>query len=150
MGSPAYAHASGLADAKGCELVHGFVGKRAAARDHTHPAGHVNVAGHDSYLALAAWRNEARTVRADKAGRLAFKELRNAHHVHNRYALGYAGNEGDAGVGGLQDGVRGEGGGHEDQRNVGARLVHGLSYGVEYGGFLLPHSAAPAGGNAGH
>ncbi len=35
------------------ELLHRLVGERARARDHAHPPGAVDVAGHDADLALA-------------------------------------------------------------------------------------------------
>ena len=72
------------------------------------------------------------------------------HHVHHRDALRDAGDKGHAGIGGLKNGVHGEGSGNEDEAHVCPGLRHSLADGVENWSLLLPHRAAPAGGHPGH
>ena len=72
---------------------------------------------------------------------LASRKLHGAGHVEHGNALGDGDDDGDAGVGGFQDGVGGAGRRHEDHRGVGAGLAHRLGDGVEQGKALLVGAA---------
>ena len=142
------AHASRLAQTLFGELGDDLIGERAALRDDADGAFLVNVARHDAHLA-AAGRDDARAVRADEHGFAIFHVAFHVHHVAYRNALGDAHHEGEPCVHGLHDGVRREGGRHEDERGVRARLLHRLGDRVEHGR-AVRLVAALAGRHAGH
>ena len=83
------ADAGRLAVAELGQLMHRFVGQRAAARHHADAARLVDVARHDADLALARG-DDAGAVGADQPRRAALEEALHPHHVEHRNALGDA------------------------------------------------------------
>ena len=130
-GVAANANAGGLPDAERRQLPDGFIGQRAAARNHAHVARKMDAPGHDPDFALAG-RNDARAVWPDKSRRLAREELLHAHHVEGGDAFGDANYKREAGVRGLHDGVGGKGRRNENDGNVRAGLLPRLADGVEH------------------
>ena len=110
--------AGGLAEADAGGLVHGFVGECAGAGDDADHAGLVNVAGHDAHFAFAGG-DDAGAVRPDEAHVRAANGGFDFEHVQNRDAFGDAGDDFDAGIDRLKDGVGGKGGRDEDHRGIG-------------------------------
>jgi hypothetical protein len=74
----------------------------------------------------------ASPVRADEAGVVALQRFLDAHHVVDRDALGDADDQLDAGVGRLEDRIRGAGRRHVDHADVGAGGAHRVVRGVEH------------------
>ena len=109
----------------------------------------MDVAGHDADLALLGC-DDARAVRADEANAgLGLERFLDAHHVHDRDALGDAHDEFHARVGGFEDAVGGPGRRHEDHGGVAAGLLPRLGHRVEDGDRPVEGLAAPARGDAG-
>ena len=80
----------------------------------------MNKTRHDADLASFR-RDDAGAVGADQTGFSAAQILTHSHHIGSGDPFGDADDEPEAGVGGLHDGVRREGGRHEDDGCVGAR-----------------------------
>jgi hypothetical protein len=74
------------------ELIHHLVGKGTRAGDYSHRSRHVDVTGHDTYLAALFWRYDPWCVRAHKASPLLTNRVKGRCSVKRRYALGYADN----------------------------------------------------------
>ena len=91
----------------------------------------MDVAGHDAYLGLPR-RDDPRAVGADEAAARILQRGHHPDHVQGGDALGDAHRHLDPRGGGLQNGVRGKGRGHEDQGSVGPRVGHRLGHGVEH------------------
>ena len=69
-----------LPDAARRELIHGFVGQRARARDDSDRPFFMDMGRHDADLAFAR-RNDARTIGTDQARAAVLQEFPGAHHV---------------------------------------------------------------------
>uniref|UniRef100_A0A0N5A4I4 NAD-specific glutamate dehydrogenase n=1 Tax=Parastrongyloides trichosuri TaxID=131310 RepID=A0A0N5A4I4_PARTI len=95
---------SRLAEAFVRGLEHCLIGQGAGTRYDTHLALLEDVARHDADLALVRGQ-DARAVRAEQARLRAVQTRLDAHHVLHRNAFGDAGDEGDLGLDGLDDGV---------------------------------------------
>ena len=139
-------NAGGLAEADAGGLVHGFVGQRAGSGDDADHAGLVNVAGHDAHFAFAGG-DDAGAVRPDEADVRAAQGGFDFEHVQHRDAFGDAGDDFNAGIDRLKDGVGGKCGRHEDHRGVGAGRGDGFVAVVEDRAVEVALSAF-AGGNA--
>src|SRR5690606_17390542 len=85
-------------------LEHGFIGQGARTRDDADIALLEDVARHDADLALFRGQ-DAGAVRAQQTRVRTVQTRLDAHHVLHRNAFGDAGDEGDLGVDGLDDGV---------------------------------------------
>ncbi|EAU64946.1 conserved hypothetical protein [Stigmatella aurantiaca DW4/3-1] len=145
----ANAHRGGLTQAQLGELVHGLVRQRARARHHADAARLVDVARHDADLALGLGGDDAGAVRPDEAhARLALQVALGPDHVVDGDALGDGDDEGDARVRRLHDGVGREGRRHEEDRGVGAGLLHRVRHRVEDGHLALEVGATLTGGDA--
>ena len=81
---------------------------------------------------------------------LALEVADHSHGIHDRDALGDAGNDVYTGVHGLHDGVGCEGRGNEDERGVRAGLGDGLLDGVVHRHVVVEHLAAASGRDSGH
>src|SRR5574341_466335 len=146
-GVTADADAGGLADPPARELADDLVGQRPAPRDHADRPGPVDVARHDPDLRLAR-RDDAGAVRSDQPARLVREEVLDPDHVGDRDPLRDADDQGDPGGGGFHDGVSRSHRGHEDERAVGALVLHGLGHGVPDGEALVGPAALRRRGSA--
>ena len=127
------AHAGGLADALLGQLVEGLVGQRARPRDDAHRSSRqCDVARGDADVALPG-ADDAGTVRTEQpgAGELLDQPVVGDRLVLGRDALGDADDEGDAGLGRLDDGVGRAPWRHRDERCRRAGLLHRFGHGGE-------------------
>ena len=145
------ADARGLPYALLRELVQRLVGQCARARDDAHRSSRQrDVARGDADVALAG-ADDPRTVRTQQPGarELLDQAVVGQRLVLGRDALGDADDEGDAGLGRLNDGVRRGPRGHADEGGGGARLLDRLGHrGVDRNALDL--LAAPLGVGAAH
>ena len=120
-----------MSDAALGELIDGFIGQRAGARNDADISRTMDMAWHDADFALAR-RNDARTVRADEARAAVLKKFPDPDHVERRNAFGDADDEFDFRIGGFHDGIGRKRRWNEDDRRVGIggtyRLLHGIKY----------------------
>src|SRR5579875_1866681 len=116
----AHSHASGLADAKRCELADGLVSERSAAGNHAYMTLPVNAARHNSHFAFSR-RDHAWTVRPYEPGLSSHQELLNADHIEGWNAFGDCDYQGHARIGCFHDGVGGKRRRYEDHRDVCSR-----------------------------
>src|SRR5689334_3372178 len=107
-----------------------FVGQRAAAADDADISLLMNAAGHDADFAFAG-RNDARAIGADEARFFEIDGGGYADHVENWNAFGDADDEGKAGVGGFENGVRGVRWRNEENGGVRASDFCSFGDGVE-------------------
>src|SRR5688500_5599818 len=114
-----------------CQLMNGFVSKRAALRHDTDTTFPADVAGNDPRFRFT-WRDRARTVRADHACRLVFQVGKCPHHVERWNAFGDTDDEAQARVRGFHDGIGGKCRRDEDHGRIGAGLFHGICHRVEH------------------
>src|SRR5688572_8231785 len=121
-----------LPDAALRELVHGFVGQRARARDDADISLLMDPSRHNAKLRLPR-RDDAGAVRTDEARAPRLQELPRLHHVQRRDALGDAHDQIHFRIGGFHDGVRRERRGHEDHAGAGAGIARRFFHGVEDG-----------------
>src|SRR5580704_2369599 len=144
-------HAGGLAHPLLGQLVEGLVGEGPRPADDAHrPAGHGDVTGGDPDVALARG-DDAGAVRTEQPGGrvLTDQAVVGQGLVPGRDPLGDAHHEGNAGGGGLDDGIGGELGGHRDERGVGPGGLDRLGHRGEYRD-ALDLLAPPVGVGAGH
>src|SRR5438552_13852544 len=135
-GIAADANARGLADAELRQLMHGFVGERAAAADDADVALLVDAAGHDADFAFPRG-DDARAVRTDETRFLEIDDGGDTHHVKGGNAFGDADDEGNFGVVGLEDGIGSVGRRNENDRGVCAGGFGGLGDSVEDWAFKM-------------
>mmetsp|Transcript_39579 Transcript_39579/g.73797 ORF Transcript_39579/g.73797 Transcript_39579/m.73797 type:complete len:348 (+) Transcript_39579:63-1106(+) len=122
-GVAADANAGALAQAGHCRLVDRLVSQRSRPAHDANLALLVDVARHDSHLALARL-DDARTVWANQARFvLAHQGMLHLHHVLLRDALRNANDEGDFGLECLQHGRGGRGWRHVDHRGIAVGLL---------------------------
>src|SRR5713226_2101645 len=126
------ADAGGLADTETRELVHRFVGQRAAAAHQSDVALLVNASGHDADFAFAR-RNDAGTIRADQARLRVAHGRGDAHHVERGNAFRDANDQGQRGISGFENSVGGKRRRHKNDTRVSASFAHGVGKGVEHG-----------------
>src|SRR3954452_3428528 len=112
-------------------LRHRLVGERSGAGYNADLARLVDVARHDTDLALAR-RDDARAVRPDQTRGRALQRPLNLHHVQHRDALGDADDERHLGADRLDDRVGREGRRHVDHGGVAAGLLARILDGVEH------------------
>jgi len=156
-GVAADADRRGLADAALGELMNGFIGERARARDDADRSLFVNVAWHDADLGLAG-RDDSGAVGADEARGRVPQLGPHLDHVECGDALGDADYQRNAGVLGLENGVGGKRRRNEDHGGVGAgrkdRILNRVEDGPAFMGrstlagvtpptTLVPYSAHP-------
>src|SRR5713226_9339119 len=126
------ADAGGLADTETRELVHRFVGQRAAAAHQPDVALLVNASGHDADLAFAR-RDDAGTIWADQARLRVAHGRGDAHHVERGNAFGDANDQRERGISGFENGVGGKCRRHKNDRSIRGGFTHGVGKGVEHG-----------------
>ena len=141
-GVAADADAGALAEPDVGGLEHGLVGEGSGARHDADTALLVNEAGHDADLAFLR-RDDARAVGADEARARGSEHRLHPHHVIHRHALGDAHRQLDAGIGGLQNRIRGACRRHVDHAGRGAGRAHRIAHRVEYRQAQVLLSAAP-------
>ncbi len=146
MGSPPMPMAVDWPMPRVRELIDGLVGEGAGFGDDADGALLVDAAGHDADLGLAGG-DDAGAVGADEARVRLADDLPDLDHVEGGDAFGDADDEGEAGGGGLEDAIGGEGWRDEDDGDVGAGFLDGLFDGVEDGPALVG-GAAFAGGDS--
>src|SRR5580700_392189 len=112
-------------------LKHRLVGERAGARHDAHDALLVDEAGHDPDLALSG-SDHAGTVGPDETRRGSRERRLDAHHVVDRYALGDAHHQLDAGIRRLEDRVGRARRRHVDHAGGGAGGTHRVPHRIEY------------------
>ena len=109
-GVTANPNASGLPNPNRAELADCLVGQGAASGHNAHASWGMNVARHDSNLALA-WGDDAWTVGADHPTVRTLHVGMHAGHVVGRNPLRDRHNQLDSRINSLTDRIRGEGGG---------------------------------------
>src|SRR5690606_9086465 len=107
-----------------------LVGERARARDDADRARLMDRARHDADLAFAR-RDDPGAVRADEPAVVVAEHLLDAHHVEHGHALGDADDELEAGIGRLEDRVRGERRRHVDHARRRLGLARRLADRIE-------------------
>src|SRR3954454_334829 len=118
-----------LPDPRGRELMHDLVHERARAAHEPDAPGRAHLPRDDPHVRHAG-RDDARAVRADERRRRAGEVGVHRRHIADGDPFRDAHRQGDTGIGGLEDRLRGEPWRHEDHGGVRARLVHPLGDGV--------------------
>src|SRR5712691_927035 len=131
-GIAADADAGGLADTETRELVHGFVGQRAAAAYQPDVALLVNASRHDADFAFAR-RDDAGTIRADQARLRVVHGRGDAHYVERGNAFGDANDQGQRDISGFENGVGGKRRRHKNDRSIRGGFAHRVGKGVKHG-----------------
>src|SRR5262245_8214095 len=147
-GVAADADAGGLPQAGRRGLGHRLVGQGPRPGNDADLALGMDMPRHDADLAFFR-RDDARAIRPDQAGLGPAEDPLNPHHVQDRDALGDADRQRQAGIDGLQDGVRGKGRGHIDDCGGGPGFAHRLVHRVEHWQVQMG-GAAFAGGDSAH
>src|SRR6266852_741188 len=130
-GIAADADASGLADAEFGELVHGFIGQRAAAADDADVSLLVDAPGHNADFAFAG-RDYTGTIRSNEATLGSSENIGDTDHVQRGNAFGDADDERHLRVGGFENGVGRIRWRNENDGSIRARSFHRFGDRVEY------------------
>ena len=126
------------------DLVSRFVGQGTGFRNDADIAFFEDKSGHDTHFAFTCG-DDTGTVRADEAGVLALQVVFHFHHVLDGNAFGDTNHQGNSCVCGFHHCIGSESRGNEDDADVCAGLLNGISYGIKNGLFQVEGTAFTGG-----